>query len=199
MVRARLQENTKNLAEAENLLQVAATDYENYLKKYPDIPLPEQTPLLAPLEAAVDEQIALVTELDLEIKSLVLRAPIDGTICQIFYRPGDYVQEGEPIVMIAADEGRYAVSYVRQNQYIQPRKSMLVDVRKRIPGSQPREVFVEEVGPQFELIPVQLLRDPTWPEWGLPVRIALPDRGFDVRPGELIDVRFRSWSRGKAG
>ena len=58
---------------------------------------------------------------------------------------------------------------------------MGVEVRARAAGSRPRESVVECIGPQVELIPVHQRRNPQLPEWGLPVRILLPD-GLEVRP-----------------
>jgi hypothetical protein len=50
---------------------------------------------------------------------------------------------------------------------------------------------VERVGPQIEEIPPHLCRDAKVPEWGLPVRIALPEP-FSGRPGELFEVTFKT-------
>ena len=49
---------------------------------------------------------------------------------------------------------------------------------------------VSHVGPQIELIPEHQRQNPARPEWGLPVRIEMPD-DLSARPGELLDVRFK--------
>jgi len=46
------------------------------------------------------------------------------------------------------------------------------------------------IGPQGELIPPDQLRNPTVPEWGLPVSIALP-ADVELRPGEVVDLVFQ--------
>ena len=79
----------------------------------------------------------------------------------------------------------------RQERSAQPIVGMGVEVRARSAGSRPRESVVDRVGPQVEPIPVHQRRNPQVPEWGLPVRVLLPD-GFEVRPGELIDVTFNA-------
>ena len=70
---------------------------------------------------------------------------------------------------------------------------MLADLRVRAPGRRlHRDLRVVNVGPQFEQIPLHLLRDPRMMEWGLPVLIALPQgQAHQLLPGELVDVSFK--------
>jgi hypothetical protein len=49
-----------------------------------------------------------------------------------------------------------------------------------------------------EAVPPHQLRDPKTVEWGLPVRIVLPT-GAILRPGELVDVTFKTAAVGGAG
>jgi hypothetical protein len=112
-------------------------------------------------------------------------------ICAIHAWPHSAIRAGDPIVTLASDKGRYLVSYVRQEQHVEPKEDMAVDVRKRLAISPTVRTIVERVGPQVEPIPVHLCRDPKMPEWGRPVRITLPD-GFPGRPGELFEVTFKT-------
>lgn len=90
---------------------------------------------------------------------------------------------------MAAEHGRYIVSYVRPDQGIQPKAEMPVQVRLRAASARPLPSKVESIGPQIEQIPQHQCRDPRVPEWGLPVRIRIPF-GCAARPGELLDVSF---------
>ncbi len=191
---ARLAENEAALAEAEQLWKAAV----EALGKYPPLESPSLRRLLAPLEAAVDAQESRITEVQLEIDSLEVRAPISGTICAIHCWAGQHVRAGDPIVTLAADHARYIISYVRQEQQFQPRPGMPVAVRLRLPGARPMDTSVERVGPQVELVPPHHRRDPAVLEWGQPVRIA-PPQGLPLRPGELVDVTFQTWLKGEAG
>jgi hypothetical protein len=100
------------------------------------------------------------------------------------------VQPGDLIVTIARDRGEYILGYIRQDQQLRPREGTPVTVRSRLPGQPVLQAKVESIGPRFEPIPLYLLRDPTRPEFGLPVRIQYPPNGFIARPGEPLDLMF---------
>ncbi len=191
---ARVAQGEAALAEAEKLWR-GAVDAQG---KYPPLDAPATKRLLAPLEAAIATQEALISEAQLEINALEVRAPMSGTICSINCWPGQRVRAGDPIVTLAADHGRYIVSYVRQEQRLELRPGMRVAVRLRLPGARPAETIVDRVGRQVELVPAHQRRDPAVPEWGQPVRI-VPPREFPLRPGELVDVTFPTWPSGEAG
>jgi len=190
----RIEEHSKALSEVKQQRELA----EARLRDYPPLETVEVDRLVAPTRAAIAAQESSVRKLQIEIDALEIRAPISGTICEIHGWPGQHVQAGAPVVTIAADFGRYIVSYVRPQQRLRPRAGMAVAVRVRAPGSRPFAAVVERVGPQIEPVPMHQLRDPRTPEWGIPVRISLPD-GLNVRPGELVDVRFMTRAKKKAG
>src|SRR5208283_3001823 len=109
-----------------------------------------------------------------QIGLLTIRSPIRGMIIAINHWPQTAVRAGDPVLTIASDDRRYIVSYVRQEQHVNPKIGMDVDVRKRAAISPTVRSAVECVGPQIEQIPIHLARDPKFPEWGVPVRITLP-------------------------
>ncbi|HBO45618.1 MAG TPA: hypothetical protein DD670_17165 [Planctomycetaceae bacterium] len=183
----RIDENTAVLAEAESQLAVAEKRFEQFAPEHIEV-----TRLLAPIQAEITMQESAIEELVLQVETLEIRAPISGTICQVCSWPGQHVRQGDPVVTIAAATGRYIVGYVRQEQRIRPTVDSPVEVRVRLPNSPQIAARVERIGPQYELIPERHRRDPAVLEWGLPVRIALP-RQLSARPGELIDVTFKTW------
>jgi multidrug resistance efflux pump len=186
----RLAENLKVADEAKRQQR----DAEERLTTLRDfLPLDVKTQL-APIAAAIDVQNTRIAGLEVRIKQLTIHAPNSGVIAAIHHWPGENVPAGEPILTIASDKGSYLVSFVRQEQHVEPEKGMAVDVRKRAAVSSASEMAVESVGPQIEPIPQHLCRDPKIPEWGLPVRIALPD-SFPCRPGELFEVTFKKGSK----
>ena len=190
----RIEENTAALREAETQLQSA----EARMTKFGPPEVAEIATLLAPLQAAVATQEARIRELELLVQSLEIRSPITGTICSIHSWPRQHIQANDPIVTIAADHGRYIVSYVRQGQAFRPAVGMPVGVQTRVRGSRLVAARIERIGPQFEPVPSSQLQNPNALEWGLPVRIALPD-GFRAKPGELIDVTFEARTAKDAG
>jgi multidrug resistance efflux pump len=185
-VAQRLASNEKVLSEEQSQLARAIEQMSQFS---PDQTI-EVAKLLSPVRAAIEVQEARIRELEIQVKSLEIRSPIEGTIAAIVRWPGQSVRAGDPIVTIAAEQAPYIVSYVRQQQRFQPTVGTPVDVRLRSNASVALEGYVDRVGPQVELIPQHQLRDPRVPEWGLPVRIVLAGQG-ELRPGELVDVKFR--------
>jgi multidrug resistance efflux pump len=189
-VAKRLASSTKAQGEAETALRAA----ELRVKECKQFVPAQVTRELAPLAAAVAVQQATIREIEAGIGKLAIRAPIRGVVCAVSRRPGESVRAGDPILTLAANSGRYIVSYVRQQQRIHPTVGMPVNVRVLAPVSRSLTTVVERVGPQMELIPQHQCRDPRVPEWGLPVRIALP-HGCPTRPGELLEVSFRAQAK----
>ncbi len=184
-IEQRIAEKTKALDEAVKIW----SKLNQQMGDNPPLTADRLAKLLAPIRADMDTQQARIREVELQIDALEIRAPISGTICVIHSWPGLFIKAGEPIVTIAADEGRYAVAYVRQEQRFHPRPDMEVYVRARGARYQMELVTIERVGPQFEQIPIRLLRDPNRPESGRPIRIRLPE-ALPLMPGELIDIKF---------
>jgi multidrug resistance efflux pump len=181
----RLADNTKALEQAEKQEQEA----QKRLKSLPDYQKMETDAIIAPLRDAVDAQQARIKELHLQIENLEIQAPITGTICAIYRWPGQAIRSGDPIMTIAADSARYIVSYIRQEQIMRTKPGAAVSVRPREPKAQTLASTVEQVGSQMELIPQHQRRNVQLPEWGIPVRIAMP-KNLVIKPGELVDVSF---------
>lgn len=184
-VRKRLDTNAAILKENEKQQQAAA----ERLSSFPPLALAEVNALLTSVQAAIAVEESRIREVQLEIENLESRAPLAGTVVAVHRYPGQSVRAGDPILTIASEQARHIVSYVPQERSATTMVGEGVVVRARAAGSQPRESIVESVGPQVELVPVHQRRNPQVPEWGLPVRVLLPE-GLDVRPGELIDVTF---------
>ena len=186
IVRKRISENERSLAEAQEQLDAVIAA----LHAYPKSQAAGVDKLLGPLEAAITVGQRQLDELQVQLESLIVRAPFRGTICAIHGWPGQQIRAGDPIFTLAAEQGRYIVSYVRQEQRIRPAVGMSVAVRLHGSRALPVESVVERVGPQVELVPLHHLRDPKTQEWGQPVCIQPPQQ-LDLRPGELIDVTFQ--------
>lgn len=163
---------------------------QSQLDSYPPLPTADESTVLAPIRASIEAQQHWIDKLEVEIKALEIRSPIDGTISEIFCTPGQNVLAGDPIVTVALSRPQYIVSYIRREQRFMPRVDMKVKVRRRAAGSPMEDAVVEKVG-SIRLIPPQQLNDPTRPEWGVPVRIRLPEKS-SVHPGELVDITFET-------
>ena len=158
-------------------------------KQHSVLPKPDLDKLLAPIQAEITAKQALVDQIELQIAALEVKAPLDGTIVAVLRRPGQAVKIGDPIMTIAGNEGKFIVSYIRQSRNLRPEPNMAVFIRPRRIPRQAVVSEIEEVGSQFEAVPPHQLRAQTIMEWGMPVRIRIPE-GLDLRPGELVDVRL---------
>jgi multidrug resistance efflux pump len=146
---------------------------------------------VAAMKVALSAKEEHLSQLDGKLEALVIKAPFSGTVTQIHARSGQFVQPGNPILEIASNQGTSIVAYLRAEQQVMPREGMEVEVRMASDPYHPHAAKVESVAGQFDSVPTRLLRDPKMPEWGIPVRVTLP-QDVSVRPGELVRVTFRS-------
>ncbi len=187
IVRERVQQTTRSLRESTD----QALRARRRLDSLANIDVPELTSLLAPLRAAVLVQQARIRELELQLQGLAIRAPMSGIVMEVLRRPGQSVQPGDPVLRLAADHGRYVVSFVRQEMNWRPTEGAMVTMRERRPDGRSANAVVQRIGPQVVPVPAHQLRTQGTPEWGLPVQFALPAE-LDLAPGELVDVHIRS-------
>ena len=193
-VHRRIEENERCLVEAKNQLDRSLES----CRKYPEQRSTHADRLLKPVEAAITVGERQMDELRQRIDGLEIRAPISGVICAVHSWPGQNLRAGDPVVTLAADQGRYIISYVRQEQRIRPEVGMPVWIRVRDKGNRLVRCTVERVGPQVEPVPEHQQRDPKVQEWGQPVCIE-PPANAELRPGELVDVRFDVWYTPNSG
>jgi multidrug resistance efflux pump len=194
VITQRLTGSKNTLAFAKTQLQ-ASLDRQEVLQKSlannPATTRPSDVDVfLAPIRAAIAVEEARKRELDLRLAYLTIKAPFDGMIREIFCFPGQTVTLGTPIMTIVADQPRNVITYIRDYRRVEPKVGAVVDMRVRTLPVRSMTGVVAEVGPQIVRVPVEQLRDPTRPEWGLPIRISTkPEAG--LHPGELVDVSFR--------
>jgi len=149
------------------------------------------------LQAMIDSKQQDLADADQKLESLQIRSPISGTVTHVHLRPGQAAQAGDPILEISADRSIAIVAYLRQDQQlINPTKGMPVHVYLNRRPVQTVVGQVETVGGQVESVPNRQLRDQKVPEWGLPVRVAVPE-GVSLRPGEIVTLDFKVGAAGR--
>ena len=185
----RIHQFESDLAGSEAQLEAAFTQ----LKSRVNLALSNVQKVLSPVQAEISLMETRLRDLEYQIDALQILAPISGRVVAIHRYPGQAIRAGEPVVTISDTLGTQIVSYVRQDQRLKPITGMIVEVRARMPGSASFASRIEQVGPRLEPVPTHQLRDPRSLEWGTPVVISLP-AGLDVRPGELVDLRFRAFA-----
>ena len=146
----------------------------------------------ASLRDAVTTARLQLSTLTRQIQNATVEAPVSGKVTAVFRQPNEFVKQGQEIMTITPDTGAYIVSYVRPESAIVPKKDMKVVVRNQTRRKSAVSI-VQEVGTQIEPIPDHQLVNTKKPEWGIPVRIAMPDPGLlPLRPGELVVLNFQS-------
>ena len=153
-------------------------------------------------EVTVQEK--LLDELEIQRKTLVITAPIDGTVVQILarandaavhragegtlHKPGEVVMAGQPILVIAQNKPKEIVAYAKEGQLGQISAGTKVALVKNTSPAQIARSEVASVGPVMEQLPARLWLNPNVPQWGLPFLIKIPD-GMELTPGEIVGIR----------
>jgi multidrug resistance efflux pump len=141
----------------------------------------------AKLSALRAEQVRLES---LSTEALVLRAPIDGIVSELFHHEGENVIVGESILRISGTKGDRLVGYLRQPFYIDLKPGMNVQVRTRSGEHREAESRISGIGAQFEVITNLLFIHHNAPaELGLPLAFSIPPLlQSQLKPGELVDI-----------
>jgi multidrug resistance efflux pump len=192
----RLQSNTKGLVEAEQEFKLCL---ERQKALQAVTPGGDLVKMLEPKHAAIAVQEALLAQSQEKLRHIEIKSPIDGIVAAIFFRPGQTVVHGAPLVTIAAEDAQFIVSYIRQGRQLSVNENMAVDIRLRKIPVQIVSSYVDKVGAQIEIVPPHQLRDPKIQEWGIPVRIPMPNLplGITLQPGELVDIRLKPYPMSK--
>jgi multidrug resistance efflux pump len=114
----------------------------------------------------------------------ILRRPGEDVI----RRAGEVVRAGDTILAIAELKPSEIVAYVNESQLGLMKEKTPVEIIKSRPPEQIAQCQVDHVGPTLELMPEQLWRNPTVPQWGRPIIIRIPE-GLELIAGELVGIR----------
>lgn len=180
----------KRVAEQEDALRDAQRQLEESEAALAQLPATlngDIEAMLQPLRHAVYVLEAEVSELELAVESLMIRAPFAGEIAAVHAVPGQAIVPGMPIVTIADPHSRSVVVYFRERAMAWPEPGMKVAVYSIRDRSVVHESTILRVGSQVTLLPERHRADALVPEWGLPVRVALPAE-LSLRPGEMVGV-----------
>jgi multidrug resistance efflux pump len=149
----------------------------------------EEDPMLRPLEAAIEVEARQLEEIQARRQALVLRTPVTGQVSQVLCRAGQNVVPGETVLTVTEPAVREIVTYLAESDDRLVRRQATVQVASLRDPGRVAESFVVRLGPGLELLPQRLWPNPALPTYGRAVVIA-PIPALDVRPGELLSVRF---------
>lgn len=145
-----------------------------------------EDPKVAPLRESVRAQEALIEEIDVERRNLALRSPVSGRVSQVLMQAGQTALPGRPVIVVSQRMATEAIVYVPE-----------AIAKSTTPGNPVRvatasaisEGIVDRVGPSVQQIPAQLCRNPTVPEYGVPLLVKGVS-GLELMPGERITVKL---------
>ena len=171
-----------NLEELEKAQQ--RTDF--YRESLPDEPA--HSPILEPLNLALDVQEAAIDELLISARELVVRAPVDGHVASLSGHRGRVVAAGDALLTLIPSGILEVEVFIPEAELgaLSVEDSVLLSS-----ATQPErtiESTVIRVAPDVREVPRRLWLDPAIPEFG---RIALV-RGtpaLGLTPGERVLVR----------
>jgi len=207
--KAKVQYNTlaQKIAENEQMLEQAKKDLQEAIQRQDEYA--KQELYIPPVDNALDvirnaakvqerlkdELLAALEALESR-KALELKAPFDGVVTRvqdrtgklIFRKPGEVVLAGDPILTIAESRPTEIIAYVSEVQTHQIEKGMKVELIKTNKPEQIAYSKITYVGPNIEQMPMQLWRNPNFPQWGRPFRVEVPDK-MELLIGETIGIR----------
>jgi len=186
-IRARVEENKILLAQTESEFRTARLRRQAFEEGLPSIPAEE--PLLQPLREAIEIENLRLREIQTRRRATVLRSPVTGQINSILCRRGQTVRPGEPILTIADGTVTEILAYLAETDAARAHESSPVLVASLSRPEKVAESFVVRLGPDVEVLPQRLWRQPSTPEYGRAVVIAAVP-GLDLTPGELLSVRI---------
>lgn len=179
-----------HLAEVE-AKQSAVTVIEQRLADLSALGIPQASPTNASPSSLLAHLEELKRNAQDQIGPITLVAPISGLVHAVFRQAGESVVAGEPLFSISPLRSERIVGYLRQPYSVKLEPGMRVEIATRERPRRLLESQVTRVGARIEpitnmlaIIPPSALMDA-----GLPFVVRLP-QGFDLRPGEIVDLRF---------
>lgn len=143
---------------------------------------------LAPIRKAILVQEKKIAEIIKQRGIIILTAPFDGIVNTLNYKPGQTVVRGDAIMTIVKPTPESITAWVPQkniNKFAQNMKVKVVSL------NEPRQSFVSQISnmsPSLELIPQQLWRVPTVPEWGRSIQIPVQP-SFACIHNEIVGIK----------
>ncbi|MEN8128301.1 MAG: HlyD family efflux transporter periplasmic adaptor subunit [Planctomycetota bacterium] len=179
--------------QTQTLLKQAQANYElaqirkdEFDQNIPNSPLLSNKEL-APIRKAILVQEKKIAEIIKQRGIIVLTAPFDGIVNTLNCKPGQTVVRGDAIMTIVKPTPESITAWVPQKNIGQFAQNMKVKV---VSLNAPRQTFISQIsnmGPSLELIPQQLWRNPTVPEWGRSIQIPIQP-SFACLHNEIVGI-----------
>lgn len=145
-------------------------------------------PRLSPYRELIRAREREVDTFRAQIDDLVLRAPADGRVSQMFASPGKGVAAAETILVIREPRTTQVIGYIPEADPAVPRMGDRARVVRANNPSVGSDGVVLRVGASVEMTPIQMWFDPGRPEYGRCVVIRV-DSPEVLTPGEKVRIR----------
>ncbi len=142
-----------------------------------------------PKAAAIEVQRRNIDRITAEMMPVALHAPVSGQVAAVHKMNGEYVDQGDPVLMIHAPRPDHIRAHLKHPVSINPEPGMEVLVRRQNRHREEAIMEIAEVGVQLESVEERATLFPDWPieSLGLPIRIAITNE-LDLIPGEVVDM-----------
>lgn len=147
--------------------------------------------ILGSFEASFMLAEARLKLLETQQGPIEIKAPINGLITRFESVPGYHVQAGEPLLTIESDVPNSIVAYIPEPIAKMPEVGDELFITA--PPHQPKhKTQILSVGAQVTQIPDEFRNIPSssQPEFGLPVRVAVPSELAKIIAGQKVHLKF---------
>jgi len=182
----KIEEGENLLAQAQQQLTESQKRRDEFFARNSVVTSPE--PALAVINKQIEVQQRLVEELTAQQNKLTLRAPFEGVVSRIDAFAGQAVTPALPVVTLSKTHPSEVVVYASEKQFSQIRLGMTVELIKNSEPARIAQSQVVKLGPQMELMPERLWKNPQQPQWGRPVVIRA-NPSLKLLGGELVGIR----------
>ena len=179
----------KQLQTAQDNQEAAQVRLDELKHNYPVRPVSIDKQL-APIRQAITVQECKINELMTEQNVIVLKAPFDGIVSSLDYKPGQTVLRGDSIMTIVKTSPDVITAWIPQEQIDQFNVHTKVEISSL--GNKPGQVFkshVSNIDVALREMPQRLWDHPEQPKWGRAMLIPVQP-GFICLHNEIVGIRI---------
>lgn len=136
---------------------------------------------------ALNVESLKLQDIEVRLKNLVLRAPIDGIVTRIRSRVGDVVEPAEEVFVLVVSKSTEVLAYVSPEQLGLLNEGDDIVLRRANVAHGDLNLKINHLGPAVEELPKELWLHPKYAQYGVPVTVTLPE-GNELIPGEIIKL-----------
>ena len=189
MLQEQIKREEKVLADYQEEWIAAIDRREKYKKEYKPIAGTKDEEAERVIDLAKEALERQKNELEERQRDVVLTAPCDGFVSNIYARVGEVVITPDALILsISEEKPNTIIAYAGEELVGHFAAGKPIEVTK---GSEPKQIGrskVTDIGPRVEQMPARWWRNPTIPRWGRAIQVEIP-LGMNLVPGERVGIR----------